>query len=389
MKTIRVLFVDDDAAVLDSLRSLLRRRQREWEMEFVSSGSAALALIEQEPFDAIVTDMQMPEMNGVALLEQVKRCRPQMARLILSGHAGQTEVVRSLTVAHRFLSKPCDARVLVSVIESTLRLQGLLADSTLRSFVGRLAALPAAPETYLRLTRAVGSEHITTAEMAAIVESDPAIAVKVLQFVNSAFFGLARPVTSIQQAIGYIGIELLTGVVLSAYVFDASVPVAPAAVSLTTLRTHALTVARMARTIAGPAHAELAFAAGVVHDIGKIVLGVSRPDLYSRVLRAAGDGRGFYAAEREMGRVTHAEIGAYLLSLWGLPFDIVEATAFHHTPREVRAGNRRVLAVLHVADLLAQGRRDDIDQAFLEEAGVLAELPAWLSTLDSLAEAAA
>ena len=390
MSPVRVLFVDDDRAVLDSLSNLLRRRQRDWDMAFVSSGPEALRRLDAERFDAIVSDMQMPEMDGAALLTEVMRRHPQMARIVLSGYAGREAVVRSMRVAHRVLSKPCDARVIVSVIESTRRLQALQHDPALRGFVGRIAVLPAAPETYLRLTRAVAGEHATTGEMAAIVESDPALAVKVLQVVNSAYFGLARPVHSIQQAIGYLGTEMLSSVVLSAYVFDTTVPAAPSGLSLTALRAHAWSVARAARVIAGPAHAEHAFTAGVVHDIGKVVLGVGRPDLYARLVRGAAEGgRGFFAAEKALGVVTHAEVGAYLLGLWGLPFEIVEATAYHHEPSRAIAGEHRVLAALHVANALVDGRPDDIDLSFLDAAGVLSDLPAWREAAARLIEVAA
>jgi HD-like signal output (HDOD) protein len=241
----------------------------------------------------------------------------------------------------------------------------------------------------MKLTRAVESEHVTTNALAAIVESDPATAAKVLQRVNSAFFGLTRPVTSIQQAIGYLGIELLKGVVLSIYVFDTAVPCPPPGLSLTTLRGHSMVVARLARALAGPSHGEAAFAAGVVHDIGKIVLGVGRPDIFGRLVRLTADGRSFIAAEKELARVTHAEIGAYLLGMWGLPFDIVEATAFHHQPNAVPSGDRRVLAALHVADALAQHREDVIDHEFLAAAGFAAEFETWQKVARELAEAAA
>jgi HD-like signal output (HDOD) protein/ActR/RegA family two-component response regulator len=389
MNAVRVLFVDDDPNVLESLKSLLRRRQREWEMEFVGSGAAALALLAARPFDAIVTDMQMPEMDGAELLERVKREHPRAARIVLSGHAGRTAVLRSLSLAHRFLSKPCDARTIVAVVDATLQLQRLLNDATLRTFVGQIGSLPPAPETFMKLTRAIESEHVTTSALAAIVESDPATAAKVLQLVNSAFFGLSRPVTSIQQAIGYLGVELLKGVVLSIYVFDTAVPCPPPGLSLTALRGHSMVVAKLARAIAGPLHGEAAFAAGVVHDIGKIVLGVGRPDMFGRLVRLTSDGRSFIAAEKELARVTHAEIGAYLLGMWGLPFDIVEATAFHHQPSAVPTGDRRLLAALHVADALAQHRDDQIDHAFLAAAGFADEFATWQKVAAELTEAAA
>src|SRR6185369_4538284 len=122
----RILFVDDELNVLAGLRDSLRRHRREWDMVFAPGGPEALAELRQKTFDVIVSDMRMPAMDGAALLEQVRAEFPEVARIILSGHAERNAVLRALPVAQQFLSKPCDAHVLEGVLKRIYAIQNLL-----------------------------------------------------------------------------------------------------------------------------------------------------------------------------------------------------------------------------------------------------------------------
>jgi DNA-binding NarL/FixJ family response regulator len=168
----RILFVDDEAPVLDGLRNLLRKR-REWELAFALGGEAALAELERAPFDVIVSDMRMPGMDGAALLERVKREYPSVVRIVLSGYADRQPLLRVIPVAHQLLSKPCDPHVLASVIERTCMLESLLSDSVLRRVVGEMGTLPSVPSTYLELTDVIGRDDVSPSRLAAIVEKTP------------------------------------------------------------------------------------------------------------------------------------------------------------------------------------------------------------------------
>ena len=94
--SLRVVFVDDEPYVLQALGRLLRPMRAEWHMEFASSAPAALEILAAGPFDAVVTDMRMPGMDGAELLDEVKRRHPHVVRIVLSGQADQASVLRSL-----------------------------------------------------------------------------------------------------------------------------------------------------------------------------------------------------------------------------------------------------------------------------------------------------
>lgn len=381
----RILFVDDEVQVLDGLRNLFRRQRHVWDMAFVTSGEAALAELNRAPFDVIVSDMRMPGMDGATLLRHVKADHPGVVRIVLSGHAERAAMVRALSVAHQFLSKPCEAESLRAALERTCALRDLLANDVIRRAAGQLDRLPSAPAAYWELAQALAQPDVVWQDVAAIVERDTAMAVKVLQLVNSPFFGLSRQVVSVQQAVMYLGIELLKGLSLGAHVFATLPSVDVPGFSLEQFQRHAQQTAQLARRFVNdPVRIDEAFTAAMVHDIGQIVLGLGMPAEFGAVCREVElTGRSVEDVERARLGVTHATVGAYLLGLWGLPFTIVEAVAYHHSPSAVPGGPREVLAALHVSEAFADASDKGgdaepvIDRRFIEDAGLGTRLEQW------------
>jgi HD-like signal output (HDOD) protein/ActR/RegA family two-component response regulator len=382
----RILFVDDEEHVLDGLRNLFRRQRHVWNMVFVTSGEAALEVLEAGPsFDVIVSDMRMPGMDGATLLRRVKADHPGVVRIVLSGHAERAAMVRALAVAHQFLSKPCEADTLRAALERTCALRDLLDHEPIRRVVGQMDRLPSAPGSYWELAQALAQPDVAWQDVAAIIKRDSAMAVKVLQLVNSPFFGLTRQVLCIEQAVMYLGVDLLKGLALGAHVFATLPPVSMPGFSLDVFQRHAQLTAQLSRHfVSDPIRIDESFTAAMIHDIGQVVLALGMPAEFEDVCREARRTRRSIE-EVEMRRlgVTHAEVGAYLLGLWGLPFPIVEAVAYHHVPSTVMHGPREVLAAVHVADAFAdaaergEGAEARIDMAFIEHAGLTARLPQW------------
>jgi HD-like signal output (HDOD) protein len=327
--------------------------------------------------------MRMPGMDGAELLGHVRTRWPATARVVLSGHAERDAVIRALSVAHQFLAKPCDAEALRGCIERTCRLQSLLAQDALRAVVGRLDRLPSSPETYWQLTRVLSDPGANVDAIADVIERDPAMSIKVLQLVNSAFFGLPQPLASIRRAVGYLGVELLRGLALSAHVFSALETPADTGFSVASSQEESLRAAQLARRfLADGARAEMAFTAALVHDVGKLIIAVALPEQCRAIVaEAKRSARATEVVEREVLGVSHAEVGAFLLGVWGLPFLIVEAVAYHHEPGRVPETPADVLAAVHVADWVASGGAAAglaLDHAFLERTGMAAEASRWL-----------
>jgi len=349
----RILFVDDEPAVLEGLRDRLRRQRRKWEMTFVGSGREALQVLSTEPCDVIVTDMRMPEMDGATLLARVQAEHPSVARIVLSGSAELESAMRAVPVAHQFLTKPCDAGTLENVVERAFSLQALISHEAVRNIVGKIENLPPLPRVYMQLTATLENEDASADDVSRILKQDMAICARVLQVVNSAFFRLARTITTVEEAVTYLGFNSIKQVALAAEVFQNS-PVPHSPISLETLQAHAMLVAALSSDLfVDKQDKEDAFVVGLLHDIGKLVLAVEAPDHMEEVLsEMKSQGCSMHAAELSVGGVTHAEVGGYLLGLWGLPYPIIEAVANHHEPSRVDADGFGVLAAAHIADAL-------------------------------------
>jgi len=358
--TRRVLFVDDEPRILEGLRRLLRPLRDQWDMVFAEGGAPALAELTAAPVDVVVSDMRMPGMDGGQLLEQVAALSPATIRIVLSGQTDDQAASRIVPVAHQFLMKPCDPETLRDVIERACALRDLLGDPILRETVGAIESLPPVPGVYLALGRALSNPESSLDDIAGVVERDAALTAKVLQLVNSSFFGQRREVSSVRQACALLGTGLIRSLGLAHEVF------APGSwrvegLSLEREQAHAVRVAALARAmLPDPVAGEAAVAAGLMHDLGKLILASRAPAAFARhVAQSREQSRPLYRLELDHCGVSHAEVGACLLGLWGLPHEVVEAVAHHHLPGRVPAGDHRVLAAVHLADALVRQAQGD------------------------------
>lgn len=383
----RILFVDDEPRILEGLQNLLRKNRRKWEMSFAVGGAAALELLKTQSFDVLVSDMRMPGVDGAQLLRHAKDHHPKTVRIILSGHMDLKMALQAVPVAHQFLSKPCEALELENVVERACGVQELLNDDTgsLGQMIGRINQLPSAPKTYHALMQALAEDRAGTDDIARLLKQDMAICAKLLQVVNSAFFRLARRIANVEEAVRYLGFAMVRNLALTVEVFQSAEPLH--GLSLEALQEHALRVAALAKRLCrDKAQAEDAFMAGLLHDIGYLILATEMPDRLEQALRqAAQEQIPPYQAEYQLLGVSHAEIGAYLLGLWGLPYPIIEAVANHHQPQRVPQRGFDALAAVYLANLLVQETTapnlpggQSPDPAYLESLGVTpAQLAEW------------
>lgn len=386
----RILFVDDDSMVLDGIRRLLYADRKRWEMKFVMGGEEALRAFACEPFDVIVSDMLMPGMDGAELLRHVQDLYPGTARIILSGHNAQEPALRALGVAHRFLSKPCSAGTLRDVIERSCAMEDLLQSPKLISVVAAIGELPALSDTYVKLRTALTDPVTSMAQVASIIEGDVAMSAKVLQIVNSAFFGLAHRSNSVLHAVNCLGTDTIKNLVLVANAFLIFVPQGRIPNSCwQEFQDHAHKVSAIAGLL--PLEKSLrdtAIIAGLLHDIGQLALASRMPNEFHAIgSLAARNNSTICEAEFEILGVTHAEIGAFLLGLWGLPYEIVEAIAHHHQPNRIPHVGLDASLAIYVAELIAEREAtyssgqsielSAVDEDVLLSLGLSNEFPTW------------
>lgn len=355
---IRVVFVDDEPSVLDGLRRSLRRLRDEWDMEFVEGAEEAIACLEARPADALISDMRMPGMDGAELLVEVHRRWPSTARFILSGYVEMEGILRTLPVAHQFLSKPCDPATIQTAVERTMQLQQTLSNEAISAWIGGIDSLPSPPSSYTAVLEAIRDSEVGIAAIAQQLQRDSSVAAKVLQLVNSSFFGLAQEVTSVAQAVGLLGVQQLRDLVLMVEVFRSSEGMDEAIVAfLDGIQRHSSRVAMAARLLQpDKTRKDLTFAAGLLHEVGCKIFASREPERYGECIREARvSGRPLRHLEIEEWGVDHAAAGAALLAYWGLPYPIIEAAAYHQRPSEIDSDEATPLTYVHVASALLAG----------------------------------
>lgn len=332
----RILFVDDDRDILDGLRAVLRQQRREWDVAFALGGAEAIDELHRSVFDVVVTDMRMPIMDGAELLGHVKALQPRAVRIVLSGQTDSETAMKTVFTAHQFLSKPCEIDNLRSVVRRACALNDIVCSEEVKALAGDVSQLPAAPGTYNALTRALSNPTCSVSELGAIIERDSALCAKVLQVVNSAFFGLPRRVSSVTQATSYLGTLTLKNLTLA---MESVAATKCAQSKLTSADLRAFQLNSLFAGLLGRQwyagdrrRADEAFVAGMLRDMGHLVLAA----------RGGGDAED-----------SHAALSAYLLGLWGIPHGVLEPVAFHERPESIEHQSLEVTDIVHLADRLA------------------------------------
>ena len=395
----RILFVDDDPQVFEGLQRMLSPESEQWEASFAPDGDTALLLLSATPYDVIVSDLRMPKMDGASLLKAVRERWPGIVRIILSGQAEMEESLRAVPVAHQCLLKPCDPQMLRTAIGRATSISELLNNRLLAGIVGSVQDLPVMPRAYIELRETLSNPNYSLKQVVRIVEQDVGISAKILQLVNSAFFGLPKEITSVHMAVTYIGAEMLQNLVLSAEVFHVfEKGKALQGFSFEDLHMHSQLTAKIAGQLlpASPMR-DAAIVAGLLHDIGKLVLATRSPQHFARSIEESRvDKIPLYVAEQQLMKVTHAEVGAYLLGLWGLPAPVVEAVANHHVPGRIPHAVLDNVGAVHIANALANEfpvyppsveplPAQAVDADYINKLGLAEQIPQW----QELAKAAA
>ena len=351
----RILFVDDEPQVLDGIRGMLRKQRDSWQMDFAQSGSEALSLFESHKYDLVCSDMRMPGMDGAQLLTQVSDRWPETVRIVLSGYSELEQTIRLVPIAHQYVCKPCNAQQLCTVIERCLKVRDILQRKSLREIVGRIKSLPALPGTYARLRAALADPNVSVGSVSKIVAEDMAITAKLLQVANSAFFRLARKVTKVDQAVSHLGFGTVSNLVLSMEIFSQWPKTSVSGFDLKKMQSDALVTAALSREVANRTpYVDDALLTGLLHDIGYIILLKECPGSLQEARRLSQERRiSLHAAEQEVFGSSHAEIGAYLLAIWGLPYNVVDAVAHHHESLAHMHNGLDLVAITAVANILA------------------------------------
>jgi HD-like signal output (HDOD) protein len=375
----------------------------DWGMTFTSSSKEALDILGLEPYDVIVSDLRMPEMDGAQLLAEVKSRHPEVVRIILSGQVEQETTFKSLQLAHQSLSKPCDADILKHTLNKLFALRNLLEDESIKRIVSQTETLPSLPAVYTEIIGELQSPDPSVQKIGDIISKDLGMAAKILQVVNSAFFGLVRKISNPKEAVMLLGTETIKALVLSVKIFSEFNQKKFAWFNFDDLFNHSMSVSMFAQTITKEEHLDQnlvnnSLMAGMFHDLGKLILVTNFQEPYQKLLTEARQTeQNLWDLENDLFGTSHAEIGAYLMGLWGLEYPVIEAIAYHHCPGKSLSNSTGLLTAVHFGDAFDRLRNDGndqgsgngwklLDRGYLDNLGVADRINNWQSVCHELTE---
>lgn len=353
--SLRILLVDDEPHVLAALRRMIFMRRPQWDIACAESAVEALAMMEARPADIIVSDVMMPGMDGAMLLKIVREKWPATIRIALSGQVGINQVVQSIRCVHQYIGKPCEGDMLIRKIELMVECREVLLDPDMQRLVAAIDTLPVVPEVFLAIQGEFERPDPSIEKIASLIQRDMSLVAKVLSLVNSPFFGLARWVQDIQQAISLLGLDIIRATILTSSMFMSYEKMGLADLSIQSLSEHSFRVATICRCLAanlGMGRHDImnCTTAAMLHDVGKLALAASYPDKFRQVVDLlVRDGIPLVEGERMVFGTTHAELGAYMLALWGMEGAEVRAIGLHHRHA---AFDSSPPMLLHVADVM-------------------------------------
>lgn len=378
----RVLFVDDDLKLLQGVRRVFLNEPG-IEALFAPSGQEGLEILGKEPVDIVVADMRMPCMDGASFLAEVRLRNPEAVRIVLSGHSDPTILLRSVRPAHQFLSKPCDFAELKDTLCRLYNLRALVANPSAARIISQVDALPVLRESLDALSRDLSEADCDLSRVAETVANDAGLAATLLKTVNSSFFAPPCRLESIHQAVTYLGVDILRSLIRDEGLFNVVGPAWRPGFSLRGLRDHSRNAAAAAKAMAesGPlgVSADLCFKCGLLHDAGKLILLDRFADEYAAVIvLCKAENISVIEAERRLLDVTHAELGAYLLGLWGFPELLVRAVSGHHEPGRLGKEDNDLAIIAHAANVFehelvvvnSDYATPTLDREYLRKAGI-------------------
>lgn len=369
-----ILFVDEDKDMLKSLERMLKSHQDEWDVMFSPSAEKALEIMGKNPADIIVTEYNMREINGYELLKKIKSDFPQTDRILLSGETDEDKIMKTVPIAHQFIYKPVNALKLKSMLKRTIAMRNILKDKNLGRTISKIDCLPSLPSIYNEIIKELNSPVSSTKKAGQIISKDPSMTSKILQLINSGFFYLPSKISRPDEAVILLGIDIVKSLVLNLEIFSKIKLDKSFQGFQQNLHSHSMATAKTAKEIAimeglSDFDADQAFMAGLIHDCGKLVLASNFPKEYLTVLEnIKNNNSDFITEEKEIFKSSHDIVGAFLMGVWGLPLEIIEAILYHHLPSESSDTRFGITAAVHAANIIeckkANTLAKEYEQAF-------------------------
>lgn len=351
----RILFIHKDIKDLTEITSFV---SREYAVFTTSSSAEALTIVANQNIHLVYCDMKQSTADGMPLLEKIRESYPDVIRIVLGDQENDEAIINALSrnIAKACLYKPWNSEKILKLIDQVFEAEKKLEEAKLLSSIINLTDLPTIKTSYQRIIHLIDADG-EIEEIVSAIESDPAISAKILRIANSAYYGIRT--ASIKQAFMYLGFKNIRDLVLSSSVFDMFNADDLPTRLFQPLWQQAFITGKIIHSLykmMGKKALSFITSAGVLMNIGIVFFLQSFTEKYMQLIQEVKQGQDdgrtpdLESMEMQMFGVTHSTAGGYLLNWWGMPFQIVEAALYHHTPLSDAVINKEYLCVLHVAE---------------------------------------
>lgn len=370
----KVLFVDDESLILEGIQRSLY--ETEWDIHCAASGEEALQFLANNAVDVVVSDMRMPNMDGAQLLKEVCALYPHTFRIILSGQAENSATLEASLYAHQWRNKPCDTNVLIELLNEIEQTRNAFPNAEIRNAISGLKSIASPPAIFLKIQEAINSKNSNVDEVARIIASDLALSAKILHLANSAFFSRGGQVDSVDKAILRLGQDVICNVVLMLESFSS--PVCTNRKFIEDIQAYSYIISQTVSKMVPKHLKSSAQLAGLLHDVGKILLMQILPDRSDELSHYYGEEDGqsnSIYVERNRFNADHAQVGAYLIQLWGFSLTVVEGILYHHNLERIQDKEFNISAAIYIADCLYHEL--EIDPLLIDHFAIAEEIEGW------------
>lgn len=340
----KILLIDNNDQELTPLNTLFK--QQSCQTALVNDPVIGLKLLQKHKFDVIVTTDKLQKTNITNLLKVLSVKFSTLVRIAYLTE-NNSDIDR---LAHYVFNAPLAANNLVSTVLSFEKNHQAITKDVIVKSVAKVKALPSPPKVYMQLNAVLKNANTDSDKIADIITQDPALCAKVIQFTNNTFAQSDKPLTNITDAITKMGVDTLSCIVMTAELFSYQ-PNIPN-FSLIDEQLHSLATARFAATLVPTELKQDTLLAGLLHDIGKLVLFEIDKQLTLKYFENSARTSGDIELEKRIFSTDHCQVGAYLLHVWGLPYYLIDAVLNHHNVKKLLTKDIGIAQAVYIANNL-------------------------------------
>lgn len=359
----KILLIDNiENQLLELKQELVKPRA---DIAHVNGLNDAISALSRYKFNVVICTTIVDNNDGNSILHMIAKKFPTIVRILISD--SEQHVNNS---AHYCFAQPIECKTIISTIANLANNNKAITKDIIVKTVANIKTLPSPPKVYMQLNAILKESSTGSQKIAQIIQQDPALTAKVLQFSNNTFAQGIKPMMNISDAITKMGIDTLCCIVMTAELFSYAPKIKGFSVQNEQL--HCLATAKMAASMVKPELKQDTMIAGLLHDIGKVVLfEISEKSTATFFMHRISHENNI-DLENKIFSSDHCHVGGYLLHMWGFSYNIIEAIILHHRPEKLLQKTFGVAQAVYLANVLVNQQTPD--EAFISHyklAGVI------------------